>query len=734
MDDLQQSFIQESTEQLEQFEETLLRLEQTPEDFETINRLFRHAHTIKGAASVIDCEFVVAFTHVVENLLDQLRDGHLKVTPELIALLLHCKDHITALVEVFATGLEAPDAELFGQGQGIIAQLNTFIPSSDKVALSDPLTRDHGLENLGGGIVNNDAWHISIRFGLDVLKQGMDPLGFLEYLSTLGEISHITTLIDTMPAAADMDPENCYLGFEIDFVSSTDKASIERVFDFVRDDSLLHILPPESKLSEYLELIQRLPEDPMRIGEILVMSGALTEAELQECLSLQTNAGNSAASLDIVQDAAPSGPPPIGKILIDKRFVQPAVVEAAANKQSQVNEKKAQEARVIRVQADKLDMLIDLVGELVIAGASGSLMASRHGQADMVEAYSLISRLVEEIRNSALQLRMVQIGEVFNRFHRVVRDTSSELGKEIELIITGAETELDKSVVEKIGDPLMHLVRNAMDHGVETPEVRLAKGKPARGRLALNAYHDSGSIVIEVMDDGGGLDKERILAKAIERGLVTSSHVLHESDIFKLIFEAGFSTAEKLSNLSGRGVGMDVVRSNIEALRGTVEIESQPGQGTTIRIRLPLTLAIIDGFLVGVGKAAYILPLDYVLECMELSAHESVSRDYINLRGEVLPFVRLSALFDMAGGRESRRQNIVVVQCAGQKAGLVVDRLMGEFQTVIKPLGKLFRNLRGIAGSTILGTGEVALILDVPALVKVAAQTSHERRTVALPN
>ena len=411
------------------------------------------------------------------------------------------------------------------------------------------------------------------------------------------------------------------------------------------------------------------------------------------------------------------------------------VVEAAATRQAVVSEKKALEARVIRVHADKLDQLIDLVGELVIAGAGANLLAQRSGQSELTESTSVLLRLVEDIRDSALQLRMVQIGETFNRFHRVARDVSKELGKDIELVIAGAETELDKSVVEKIGDPLMHLVRNAMDHGIEKAEVRAAAGKPVKGRVELNAFHDSGGIVIEVVDDGSGLNKDRIQAKAIEKGVIQAGESLSDQEVVNLIFEPGFSTVEKVTNLSGRGVGMDVVRKNITALRGTVHVETVPGEGSRFTIRLPLTLAIIDGFLTGVGKASYVIPLDMVIECIEL-AGTSGERDYINLRGEVLPFVRLRELFEVRGERPTR-ENVVVVQYAGKKAGIVVDQLLGEFQTVIKPLGSLFRNMRGIGGSTILGSGEVALILDVQALVnrcvKREEQAAHAGNAMRRP-
>jgi len=409
-------------------------------------------------------------------------------------------------------------------------------------------------------------------------------------------------------------------------------------------------------------------------------------------------------------------------MLIEEGVVPRPVVEAAIEKQERGRQAAS---KSLRIDAEKLDRLINLVGELVISGASTTLLAQRFGDQSLMESIAMMSRLVEEIRDSALRLRMVQIGETFNRFQRVVRDVSAEIGKDIALQISGADTELDKTVVEKIGDPLMHLVRNAMDHGIEPAETRLAAGKPARGTVRLNAYHDSGSIVIEVSDDGRGLNTARILEKAREKGLVAAGQALTPAEIQRLIFEPGFSTADRITNLSGRGVGMDVVKRNIEALRGTVDLSSTQGQGTIFTIRLPLTLAIIDGFLVGVGKASYVIPLDTVIECIEMSGEQRPGGEahYINLRGEVLPFVRLHDMFG-ENRRRHGRENIVVVQYGGQKAGLVVDELLGEFQTVIKPLGKIFQKLSGISGATILGSGDVAVILDVPQLIQVAATRS----------
>lgn len=729
MDEVTSVFIEEGREQLAEMEAGLLRLEQNPDDHDNINGIFRAAHTIKGGSGAVECHFIESFTHGVENLLDALRNDELAVTPPLATLLLECCDQMLALFDVLAAGQTAPGVELQARGEALTERLSGFIEAirrAEPAAAQMTVHEDHvEVESSGGGIVLNDSWHISVRFAEYVLRGGLDPLSLIRYLAGLGEILGLETISDAMPPAAEMDPESCYLGFEIQLQTRSSKADIEHVFEFVREDCDLRILPPNSKLSEYIQHIQELPEDSMRLGEILVRCGALTQAEVDQGLNDQGISATSAPE----DDEAPR--PQLGEILIDNKVVHQAVVDAAVGKQAQVSEKKAKESQLVRVQADKLDQLIDLVGELVIAGASANLLAQKSKQTDLVEATSVLSRLVENIRDSALQLRMVQIGDTFNRFNRVVRDVSKELGKEIELVISGAETELDKTVVEKIGDPLMHLVRNSLDHGIEATALRLERGKPACGRVSLNAYHDSGSIVIEVADDGGGLSAEKITAKALERGIIQPGEVLSEAEIVNLIFEPGFSTVDKVSNLSGRGVGMDVVRRNIQALRGAVDVRSVEGEGATFSIRLPLTLAIIDGFLVGVDKAAYVIPLDTVVECIELKNLPS-DRNFMNLRGEALPFIRLRELFEIAG-TPPLRESIVVVQFAGQRAGIVVDQLMGEFQTVIKPLGVMFRHLRGIGGSTILGSGEVALILDVAALVQSVRQAEEHRLLASLP-
>jgi two-component system chemotaxis sensor kinase CheA len=598
------------------------------------------------------------------------------------------------LVQALQGRLDLPVPDGFGSA--------TNRPCADAGAQPQVDTTHTGIDT---GLAQAGHWHLSLRFGPDVLRNGMDPAAFLRYLGKLGRIEAIVTLTEALPPFANFDAESCYLGFEIAFSSDANKAAIESVFEFVLDDCRLRILPPRSHLTDYLDLLNEQPAEAARLGEMLLHCGTLTPRELALALHTQQ------ASLV---------PQPIGALLVAQGSVAPAVVEAALVRQKQAREGKGTEKQSVRVEADKLDRLIDLVGELVIAAASANLAARRTQSVDLQECNATLSGLVQEVRDGALQLRMVRIGATFSRFQRVVHDVSRELGKDIVLEVSGEDTDLDKTVVELIADPLTHLVRNAIDHGIESTQARLAAGKPARGTVRLNAFHDSGSIVIEVSDDGGGLKRERILAKALERGLVQPGQQLSEREIFGLVFEPGFSTAEQVTNLSGRGVGMDVVKRNINALRGSVAIDSQPGVGTKVTVRLPLTLALIDGFLVGVGSSVFVIPLEMVEECVAYSAEGN--HDYASLRGQVLPFIRLREQFGL-GGTPAPRQNIVVVKHSGTHFGIVVDALLGEVQTVIKPLAPMFAQVKGISGSSILGSGEVALILDLPALLTVCTRT-----------
>jgi len=704
IDQALQTFIVESRELLEAMNEGLLGIEHTQDRAESVNAIFRAAHTIKGSAGVFSLDHIVAFTHVLESVLDDAREGHVEISGELVSLLLSCGDHIGELIDAVEPGQRGVDEALALRGVPLLERLRTYlhvVPLPGK-----PPTIAQRVDSTA---VDTDCWHISLRFGRDVLKNCLDPLSFIRYLGKLGTITGIVTLPDAIPAAAEMDPDSCYLGFEIAFNSESDKAAIENVFEFVRDDCAVQILPPRSRISQYIRLIDELPEEPAQLGEILVKCGTLTAKELDAGLGHQSSVANTQL---------------IGAILVEQGAVPTAVLEAALAKQQQVNALRIQNASSIRVDADKLDRLINLVGELIIAGASIDLIARRTRNVELQECNATLSELVEQVRDSALQLRMVKIGATFSRLKRVVHDVARELGKDIELQISGEDTELDKTVVEKIGDPLMHLVRNAMDHGIGAPDVRAARGKPAQGTIALNAYHDAGNIVIQVSDDGSGLNREKILAEAIERGLIEAGKSLSDAEVFDLIFEPGFSTAEQVTNLSGRGVGMDVVKRNITALRGSVGIASQAGQGTTVTVRLPLTLAIINGFQVGVGDTVFVVPLDMIEECVRFSSDND--QEYTDLHGQVLPLIRLHALFEVEGA-VGPRQSIVVIKHAGKRTGLVVDALLGEFQTVIKPLSRIFSQLKCISGSSILGSGEVALILDAPALVQQVVIREMER-------
>ncbi|NKE67503.1 chemotaxis protein CheA [Ramlibacter sp. RBP-2] len=698
------TFIVESRELLRDMEAALLTLEQSPADREAISAVFRAMHTIKGSSGVFGFDVIVEFTHAMESVVEEIRAGRLAVDDVLVALLLTCGDHVAALIDC----LEPPDRlerleAARGAGADLLQQLGCYV-AVDGAAPRSIARTGANLSPPEGGCAGGGAWHVSARFDPDVLRHGMDPLSFLRYLATLGEVRSVACLWDAMPDATAMDPQACYVGFELQLAGELERDAVEDAFEFVREDSSIVVLPPLAPLASWAGLLRERGEGE-RLEAALVASGALTPLELEQVLALQRR----------------------------DRATQPAAAPAAASAPGKIPSRAAAEARSVRVHAGKLDALIDLVGELVIASAGVSLGARRTVDGELREATASMTRLVEEVRDAALSLRMVPIRETFNRFNRVVHDLGRELGKDAELVISGADTELDKSLVEKLSDPLMHLVRNALDHGIESPGQRLLRGKPACGRVQLHAYHETGSIVVEVVDDGGGLDRDRILARAQDAGLVQPGQTLADRDVYQLIMEPGFSTADTVTSVSGRGIGMDVVRRNIESLRGTIHIDSVAAQGTAIALRVPLTLAIIDGFLVDVGRSTYVIPLKMVVECLELPPQDRArvrESGYVNLRGEVLPLLRLRDVFDVAGDA-GKRENVVVVNYGDQRAGFVVDALLGEFQTVIKPLGRLFDGLAGISGSTILGSGEVALILDVPGLVQRATQAGGPRQSQA---
>ena len=705
--------VSESRELLGDMESALLRMEAGGSAGECVNAAFRAAHTIKGSAGLFGLERIVTFTQTLESALDRVRTGLMVLDSPLVTLLLECCDYIGLLVNAIESREEErePAQE---QRDVLLANLRKLL--GEEASAPSAIVRQHVRSESGS---SEGHWHLSLRFSPSVLKSGLDPLSFIAYLRQLGTILYIHTLTDELPSGAALDPELCYLGFEVGLRTKADRETLEGAFALVREESQIRMLPPSSRVAEYIQVIQTLPASRRRLGEMLIASGALSERDLEDVLARQAR-------------AEPSLRPRLGEALVHEQLVAGPVVAAALSRQRRGEERRSSEHKIIKVDAGKLDQLINLVGELVIASEGARIVASRSKQGELVEALGKVSQIVEQVRDRALGMRMVAIGEVFQRFPRVVRDVARELGKQIELVITGAESELDKSMVDKLSDPLLHIVRNAIDHGIEPVEARVERGKPPEGRLHLNAYHESGCIVIEIADDGRGLDKERIFHKAVERGLVSADAVMSEAEIYQLLFVPGFSTAERVTDLSGRGVGMDVVKRNVEQLRGEVEIESRAGAGTTFRIRLPLTLAIIDGFQVAIGDTMFVIPLESVVECVDMRSSTG-TQNLVSLRGEPLPYVRLREVFRMEP-RGPGRESLVVVNHGHQRVGLVVDRLLGDLQAVIKPLGQLFRGVKAVSSSTILGDGTVALILDIPTLVsrasEAASQHSHSAQSL----
>ncbi len=695
------AFISEAAEQIEAIETLLLELEEQPDNRELLDSLFRCAHTVKGSAGIFGLNRVVEFTHHVETLLDKMREGELVLTPGISTLLLQCNDQIRFLVDTAADERADTPAQKDLRAD-LVIQLRALTEEDAQPALPE-----------GGAAAEADAgalriWTISARFGTETFRNGMDPLSIARYLHGMGQVLSMHCGSDSVPPLVNLNPESCYLGFVMQLQTTASREDIEGAFSFVLDDCELDVVAPETSDQKLTRAIDEIPGTP-RLGDMLVSVGAVSQDKLVQVLS---NQQASRATPELAK-------PKIGSLLETQAGVAPEVVDAALGKQQKLREFAPTEERYIRVQADRLDAVINLLGELVIAGAGATLLAREtHGEA-LIEANLHMNSLIEEIRNGTLGLRMVPVGETFSRFRRVVRDTASNLGKEVNFEIMGGDAELDKSMVEKIADPLMHLVRNALDHGLEPPQERIAAGKPPVGKLTLSARHETGAILIRIEDDGRGINRERVLQRAWNRGLVEPGIVPSDDDIHMLIFEPGFSTAEQITNLSGRGVGMDVVRRNIEALRGSLRLNSTPGQGLQVDIRLPLTLAIIDGFLVGVGQSKFVLPLEAVVEVIESGGDnvrvDARGRHCVELRGALLPVVRLRTLYAVESGLPAR-VSVVVVHSPRGKYGIEVEALLGQNQTVIKPLGRLFQTLRGISGSSILGNGEVALILDVASL------------------
>ena len=696
-----QVYREEATELLSELETALLELEELPEDMDLINRVFRAMHTIKGSGAMFGFDAIAGFTHEVETVFDKVRNAELKITKPLLDLTLAARDHITLLLEDETANPE--------EGQRITCGLVAISDQPGASMTEAPTDAPPPLspkKPLGPGIV-----HIIFKPSPNIFTTGLNPMGLLEELEELGDLQVIAHTTE-IPDLQTLDPEACYLWWDMILITEHDENAIRDVFIFVEDDSELSITLIERADATLTS------SDCKKLGEILLERGDVTQEDLNTILHKQKR---------------------LGVLLTEAGVVAEEQVRSALAEQSALRKKcaKSPQTRIegptkssVRVTADKLDYLVDLVGELVIVQARLAQSVAEKEDPLLKNLSEELERLSDELRDETLSIRMLPIGTTFSRFRRLVRDLSSELGKKITFETTGAETELDRTVIEKINDPLVHILRNSIDHGIESPDTRLAAHKPETGTLHLSAEHSGSEVVITISDDGKGIDCNVIRAKAISKGLISEQDELSEKEILSLLFEAGFSTAETISNVSGRGVGMDVVRRDIEALRGRVVISSTPGQGTTMTIKLPLTMAIIDGLQVRVGEDYYVIPLGIVEECVEL-VRKGIAledrRQIIDTRGQIVPYIKLRDWFGVKSAPQAIEQ-IVITALGEDKMGLVVDEVIGEYQTVIKSLGRVYRDIKEFSGATIKGDGTLALILDVPELIHAASNAKIEQQ------
>jgi two-component system chemotaxis sensor kinase CheA len=695
------AYILESEELLRDMESILLDMEKKSPSSDDLNALFRAVHTIKGTAGMFGFEETVKFTHKVENLLDDVREGKVTFTKDLADLLLRAKDQLEYLVTAETKKDISDERRTLG-----LSILKEIEPLLEKQKASNQTESDVKSTATSNAIQNvstqsSDSgfpyYLISFRPKRSVFHSGLDPFSFIVYLKKSGKIRSLKTITLEVEGNKSFLPEDCYLGFEILFESTSEIETIRKVFEFIESDSFLHILPPGSNVEDLVFLAGQLPEEEIYLGNLWKNLGLLNEKtlityleHLSANLAPNTETQNPSESIH-------------GKELSESNVLTKQDIHSKGT--------------TLKVDSRRVDTLINRVGELVVASANLNQSVIGKEDSSLQESALLVSRLLNEVREISLKLRMVPIGDVLQKYQRIVRDLGNDLSKEINLHIDGKETELDRNIVDKLGDPLVHIIRNACDHGLELPNERLSKGKEKSGNLWIKAYHDTGSVVIEISDDGRGIQSDIVWKKAVEKGLVSGSKPDNPDEIFKLLFHPGFSTASSVTNVSGRGVGLDVVQKSIESLRGTIQIHSDPDKGSRFLIRLPLTLAIIDGFLVGVGSSFYVLPMEMVLECLEFNLQPSANQNqFFPLRGSLIPYIRMRDVFHTDSPNEIVRENIVIVRSGDKKAGIVVEKLFGDFQTVIKPMGSVFQNVKGVSGSSILADGKVALIIDLPSL------------------
>lgn len=676
-------FRQEASELFEVLEGALLDLGQRPDDRELVDSAFRALHTIKGSGAMFGFDKVASFTHEFETAFDRVRKGEIKPTQELISVALAAKDYIRALIE-------DPQSTDDIIGEAILDDLKRFVSSDQPAAPAAEIAKAPPLASVES---KQAGWHLYLEFESHILRNGSNPLDLLEDLCKLGPC-FVVPVTDGIPFLDEMEPEDCYLKWDVKLHAACGKDAIDDVFMFVSDEMKLTLSPLEHvEAPAPMPLFQLLDEEP-----VAEMPAPLVEAA-----------------------AAPAAKPQ------PKSEVK---VEAKAEPKAEVK-RDDRGIATVRVQAERLDELMDRVGELVIAQARLTQLAASGSDLSIKMIAEEIERLASSLRDTTMGARMVPIGSLFGRFRRLIHDLSRDLSKPVEFITTGEDTELDKTMIECLADPLVHLIRNAIDHGIEDTATRTANGKTEQGRIELAAVHSGAQVLVTVKDNGGGLNTARIRAKAEEQGLIAAGAVLSDHEIHQFLFHPGFSTAQTISALSGRGVGMDVVKRTIENMRGSIDLSTRPGQGTTVTLRLPLTLAIIEGLLIRVGEGRYIIPLSAVEECIELTAEDERSRgrNFLNVRGNLVPFLRLREIMS-ASGTPDRHQKTIIISTGETHVGLVADQIIGNHQTVIKSLSKLHSDVTIFSGATILGDGTAALILDVAQLVAMA-QSKVEKQHIS---
>lgn len=680
-DRLVETFLDEARELLDGLEDHLLDLEKNPDDADALNAAFRALHSIKGSASMFGFDDAGAFAHEVEAALDHFRTAHLPVTPELSDAVLRSRDYLRVL-------LSNPDAAEDDEREDL---LGILVSLSGKKAAP------------GGGAAaelperRDTTYRVTYKPSADSYRRGVRPETLLSELRALGK-SSVRCSREAVPRLADLEPDTCYLAWDVLLTTDKPQSAIRDVFIFEEGSSDIHVSAMDA--AEFMD-----GEEVKRLGEILAET-VLPAASIQEALSKQR---------------------PIGEILVSDLNAPPDAVEDALFKQRHArtvvqNNRDEVERKTIRIRSEKLDALLNLVGELVTVQAQLSQAVRDSGDRHLHGITDYVKRLASELRATSMELRLIPVDTLFGKFKRLVRDLGKNLGKDIELMVDGGETEMDKSVIDALTDPLMHLVRNSADHGIEKPEEREKRGKPRTGVIKLSALHVGAFVRISVADDGGGLDRERILRKAVERGLVAADARPSDEEIDQFIFAPGFSTAESVSNLSGRGVGLDVVKTAIDQLGGTLNVHGDTGKGTEFTLDIPLTLAIIDGFLVRSGRRMFVIPLASVDSCFERARPEDPER-LITRGDEFIPYASSRVLFG-SDGDAPEREEIVIVSVFDSKLAIGFDQVLGGYQTVIKPIGEVARYAIGVSGAAILADGGIALILDVAALAKKLKDTS----------